>query len=58
MLSEWDGEGVGLLLLEERRACLADRLCLITGGVLLNRRKRGLKIDGQQGLLLATSNVM
>ena len=23
VLSEWDGGGVGLLLLEERRACLA-----------------------------------
>ena len=29
VLSEWDGGGVGLLLLEECRACLADRLCLI-----------------------------
>ena len=32
VLNEWDSGGVGLLLLEERRACMADRLCLITRG--------------------------
>ena len=33
-------------------------MCLTVGGVLLYRRKSGLKIDGQQGLLLVTPLVM